>query len=96
MASVYPKKTTNNSSGSTKTMWYVGWYQEGKHRSKSVGSSKAVTNKLKRRIEAELETGKYEFLIQLDTVSIDTSIKDFLSHTEQLRKPKTHHDLPPI
>lgn len=89
MASVYPKKTTNKSTGRTKTTWYVGWYQDGKHRSKSVGASKTVANKLQRRIEAELETGKYEFLSQPDVVSIESSIRDFLDHTKGLRKPKT-------
>lgn len=86
MASVFPKTIVSKKTGKTNTKWYVGYYQDGKHRSKSAGDSKTVALKLKKRIEAELETGKYEFLSQPSSVRIDHSISQFLEQTKQLRK----------
>jgi len=89
MASVFPK-TLISKSGKTTIKWYVGYYQDGKHRSKSAGDSKTVALKLKKRIEAELETGKYDFLSQPTVVRIDHSIAQYLDQTQRLRKSRSY------
>ena len=90
MASVFPKKIVSKTTGKTTIKWYVGYYQNGRHRSKSAGPSKTVALKLKQRIEAKLETRKFDFLTQPENVLIDSSIKKFLEHTKSLRKPRTY------
>ena len=90
MACVYPKQSVSKTTGKTSTSWYVGYYQDGRHRSKSAGSSKTVALKLKRRIEAKLETRKFDFLGQPENVLITDSIEKFLNHTHRLRKPRTY------
>ena len=69
-------------------MW--GATRTADDRSKSVGSSKTVALKLKLRIEAELETRKFDFLNQPENVLIDSSIEKFLEHPQRLHKPTTH------
>jgi len=90
MASVYPKKIKSQKTGEVTIRWYVGYYQDGKHRSKSAGKSKTMAQKLRRQIEAELQSGKYDFLNQPDNVRIEDSISGYLEHVQTLRKPKTY------
>ncbi|MFC1475896.1 tyrosine-type recombinase/integrase [Candidatus Zixiibacteriota bacterium] len=89
MASVYPKKIKSKKTGEVTIRWYVGYYQDGKHRSKSAGLSKTMAQKLRRQIEAELQSGKFDFLNQPDTIRIEDSISGYLEHVQTLRKPKT-------
>lgn len=89
MASVYSKTLKSEITGKVKTVWYVGYYQDGKHRSKSAGPSKTVAEKLRRQIEAELQSGKFDFLNRPETVLVSQSIADYLEHVRALRKPRT-------
>jgi len=90
MASVYPKKITSKKTGKVTVRWYVGYYQDGKHRSKSAGPSKTVAQKLRRQIEVELQSGKFDFLVRPENVRILDSISAYLEHVKALRKPKTY------
>jgi len=90
MASLYQKRVVSKATGDVSLYWYVSYYQNGKHRSKSAGKSKTVANKLKRRIEAELETGKFDFLNQPENVLICVSVDEYLGQIERLRKYRTH------
>jgi site-specific recombinase XerD len=90
MASVYPRPLKTPRNGKERVGWYVGWYQNGRHRSKSVGPSKVVAEKVRRQIEAELVSGRFDFLNRPESVPINTSIDSYLGHIESLRKPATH------
>jgi len=90
MASVYPKKIVSQKTGKVTVRWYVGYYQDGRHRSKSAGLSKTVAQKLRRQIEAELQSGKFDFLVRPENVRILDSISAYLEHVKALRKPKTY------
>jgi len=89
MASIYPKKVRSKTTGKVSTTWCVGFYQDGKHRSKSAGHSKTVAEKLKRQIEAELQSGKFDFLSRPEAVPIDQSVASYLEHILTLRKSRT-------
>jgi len=65
-------------SGKTTTKWYVGYYLDDKHRSKSAGDSKTVALKLKKRIEAELESGSMIFSVNPRGVANTVLAADFL------------------
>ncbi len=90
MASLYSRTYKSNKTGKTTTYWYVSYYREGKRHAKCAGTSKSVAGQLKKRVEAELRLGKFDFLNQPGDFRIDSSISTYLEHVEILRKLSTY------
>lgn len=90
MASVYRRTLKDKSTGRTYSYWIVSYTKDKKRYTKSAGKSKAVALRMKKRIEAELQTGKFDFLNQPENISIEVSISGFLGQMKPLRRPGSY------
>ena len=90
MASLYSQTYISKKTGKTTTYWYVGYIRDGKRHAKCAGTSRSVANQLKKRIEAELGLGKFDFLNQPGDVLIEDSVSAYLEQVRTLRKYSTY------
>jgi len=90
MASLYSRTYTSKKTGKPVTYWYVSYVKDGKRQAKSAGTKKSVAVQLKKRIEAELVVGKYEFLNKPGDIRIDASTGAYLDQTQTLLKKTTY------
>jgi integrase/recombinase XerC len=90
MASLYSQTYKSKKTGRTVTYWYVGYIRDGRRRAKCAGTSKSVARELKKRIEAELGLGKFDFLNQPGDVLIGDSVSAYLEQVKALRKYATY------